>query len=122
MKAYCGYCVFYNPISYMVWFGERNVSGGLAWYQRWLENSCELGKYNKENRCVFYESKPYIPKPDLRWCFPTPKSGSLFITTWNEIPYETYLGKNGFYINCFNYRWLVAIKLWLKALLKSKGG
>ena len=47
----CWKCMFYNDRSYLVTTGEKNVSGGVAWYRIWSRYACDL-----YDECFFLEN------------------------------------------------------------------
>lgn len=44
MKASCWICAHYCQRSYKVTTGQRNVSGGVAWYRIWSKHRCNLNQ------------------------------------------------------------------------------
>lgn len=44
----CCWCIEYDPFPFIKWtFGERNVSGGVAWYQTNSKYRCKLKQEDK---------------------------------------------------------------------------
>lgn len=42
MKATCCFCEHYNQRSYKITTGQKNVSGGIAWYRVYAKHRCNL--------------------------------------------------------------------------------
>lgn len=57
MKPSCWKCKHYNQRSYLVTTGQRNVSGGVAWYRIWAKHRCNLEQEEYYPRlCDFEEN------------------------------------------------------------------
>jgi len=54
-KVSCRNCKSYDPITFLVTKGERNVSGGLVIYRRWLKSCKNEHELSEDCRCVYYE-------------------------------------------------------------------
>lgn len=54
MNPGCWLCLHYCQRSYLFTTGQRNVSGGIAWYQVWSKHRCNLEQEDKcPNHCDY---------------------------------------------------------------------
>ena len=57
MNHSCWICKHFCQRSYKVTFGQRNVSGGVAWYRIWAKRRCNLKQEDRyPNNCDFEEN------------------------------------------------------------------
>lgn len=54
-KVFCGKCEYYDPITFLITKGERNVSGGLVIYRRWLNSCRNEHELNEDCLCPYYK-------------------------------------------------------------------
>ncbi len=54
-EVFCSECEYYDPITFLVTKGERNVSGGLAIYRRWLNSCKNEHELSEDYYCAFYK-------------------------------------------------------------------
>lgn len=68
MNPGCGICISYCQRSYLVTTGQRNVSGGVAWYRIWSKHRCALKQEDRyPKHCDFEENTKLREELDKRY-------------------------------------------------------
>ena len=69
MAQYCGDCIHCKCRCYKFCTGQKNVSGGLAWYDAWSKFRCEIRKCQekKNYRCKFFVGNEKYKKQEEKY-------------------------------------------------------
>lgn len=68
MNPGCWICLHYNQRFYKYTTGQRNVSGGVAWYGAWAKHRCNLKQEDKYPRhCDFKKNEVLQAELDERY-------------------------------------------------------